>query len=188
MNVDEILIWREWLRLHHAEYDVLPADWIAYRRARSWALWVQIGGAPAGAIPDTFMPSDRQPQPGDVFDYNVRLGQGSDPGPGFDVMTRLRAVLATQFRLDAVGFTGETPTIFEIKRDVGAAQLGQILSYDAIWRSQKVTPIEPKLRLVGADFKPNVLVAIRENGIQFDTVPVDFRVLSPYNTTPLASV
>jgi len=165
MNVAEILVWREWLRLHQAEYSALPASWLAYRAT-------QPGG---------------QPKPGDCFDYNVRIGTGRDPGPGFADNIRELAIMITQFRLDAVAFKGDAPVIFEVKRDLGPPQIGQILSYDAIWRRNKITPVDPIMQLVGADFKENALPLVEENGIKFDLVPVDFRVLSPYNTTPLTS-
>jgi hypothetical protein len=165
MNVAEILVWREWLRIHQGEYGPLPDFWLAYRKG-------QIGA---------------EPKPGDKFDYNVRIGNGRDPGPGFADNIRQMAIAITQFRLDAVGFKGDTPVIFEVKRDLGPAQVGQILAYDAIWRAQKLTPVNPIMQMVGADFKENALPLVQESGIKFDLVPVDFRVLSPYNTTPLTS-
>jgi hypothetical protein len=158
MNPAEILVWVQFLRLYEQNYDVLPASWLALRAT-------QLG---------------KQPAPGDVFDYNVRIGSGADPGPAFDQTTRNMAIMATQFRIDAVGFQGDTPILFEVKRDAGPAQIGQLLSYDALWRKQKVTPVDPQMVMVAADFKPNALALLSESGIQLITVPVDFKQLSPY--------
>lgn len=163
INPAEILVWQEFLRLHEGEYDVLPQSWLAFRSKQP----------------------GKVPQPGDVFDYNVRIGTGRDPGPSFTDAVRQMAIMATQFRLDAVGFQGGVPVIFEIKRDAGPPQIGQLLSYDAIWRAQKLTPGDPKMVLVAADFKENALYLLQESNIALVTVPVDFRNLSPYAPTPL---
>lgn len=163
INPAEILVWQEFLRLHEGEYDVLPTSWLELRSVHP----------------------GKQPQPGDVFDYNVRIGTGRDPGPSFDAATRRDAIMTTQFRLDAVGFQQVVPVIFEVKRDGGPPQIGQILSYDAIWRAQRITPVDPKLVMVCADFKENALHLVRESNITLITVPVDFRSLSPYAPTPL---
>lgn len=127
----------------------------------------------------------QDPKQGDVFDYNLRIGQGRDPGPQFDEGTRKTAIMSTQFRVDAVGFKGEVPFIHEVKRDGGPPQLGQLLSYDAIWRAQRLSPQDPKMVLVCADFKENALHLAQESDVALVTVPVDFRNLSPYAPTPL---
>jgi len=154
----EILVWREFLRLYEINYDVLPDSWLAYRALQPGA----------------------QPQRGDVFDYNVRIGAGRDPGAGFPDATRQMAIQLTQFRLDAVGFQAGIPVIFEVKRNAGPAQVGQLVSYDALWRKQAITAIDPKMVLVAADFNEQALATVQEHGIQLVTVPVDFSQLSPY--------
>jgi len=158
MNPAEILVWVQFLRLYEANYDTLPDSWLAYRKTQPGA----------------------QPQPGDVFDYNVRLGTGRDPGAGFDDSVRKMAIMVTQFRMDAVGWQAGAPVIFEVKRDAGPPQVGQLISYAALWRKNAITPQPPAMVLVAADFKENALAAIQEHGIKLVTVPVDFRVLSPY--------
>lgn len=163
MNPPEILIWREFLRLHQYEFEPLPKSWLDFRSKQP------------GIIP----------APGDVFDYNFRLGKGRDPGPEFTEAIRRQAIMATQFRVDAVGFQNGVPVIIEVDRNAGPAQTGQVLSYEAMWRNAKLTPVDPTMLLVTDDFKENALDLLRESGIKLVTVPVDFRALSPYNTTPL---
>lgn len=158
LNPPEILVWREFLRLHEMEYDTLPDSWLAYRA-------LQPG---------------KQPQRGDVFDYNVRLGAGRDPGQGFQDNVRQMAIMATQFRLDAVGFQQGAPVIFEVKRLGGPGQVGQLVSYDALWRKLAVTTVDPKMVLVAADFNEQALAVVQEHGISLVIVPVDFSQLSPY--------
>jgi len=162
MNVDEILVWREWLRLHELVWDPLPQFWLALRAGQPGA----------------------QPQAGDKFDYNVRIGTGKDPGASFRANIRQMAIAVTQQRLDAVGFQGDQPTIFEVKRRVTAAQIGQVLAYLATWTTTKLTATPPVGRLVGADFDENALHLLQQTGLQLDIAPVNFSILSPYNTAP----
>ena len=163
LNPPEILIWREFLRLHELEYSTLPQSWLDYRKPQPGV----------------------QPQPGDVFDYNVRIGTGRDPGAGFDDSVRQMAMQVTQFRIDAVGFKQGLPVIFEVKRDAGPPQVGQLISYGALWRQLSITPQSPQLTMVAADFKENALAALQEHNIQLVIVPVDFRQLSPYAPVPV---
>ena len=135
MNVDEVLVWREFLRLHQTEFD--------------------------------------------RFDYNTRIGSGTDPGPEFSENIRKMAVALSQLRLDAVGFRGEAATIFEVKRNAGPQNVGQLLTYNAVWTRAKMSPVPPSLVLVCADFTPNILPVIADTGIRLEKLSVDFSVLAP---------
>jgi hypothetical protein len=160
----EILIWREYLKLHEAEFDPLPQFWLDYRATTPQA----------------------PPLPGDVFDYNLRIGTGTDPGAGFDESVRAQWIEKTKFRIDAVGFQGSVPFIFEVDKSASSPQVGQLLSYLAVWRASKLTPNDPVGVMVTSQFNQNAMHLVREAGLQLVTVPVDFRVLSPYSITPIA--
>lgn len=164
LGVAEILCWREFLRLHESEYDVLPDFWIQ-QRANDY-----------GA----------QPQPGDVFDYNLRIGAGSDPGSSFDQATRQQWIAKTQSRIDAVGFKGSQPFVFEVDRTVATPQVGQLLGYLAIWRNTKLTPVDPQGVLVTANMNTNAMHLVRESGLQLVTVSVDFSTLSPFSAAEIS--
>lgn len=114
----------------------------------------------------------------DVFDYNQRVGYGNDPGDKFPQATRDMAVALTQMRIDAVGWRGTQPTIFEIKRRAYPPAIGQLVSYDAMWRAQQLSTSPPLLRLVCSDYTTNIVPALRENNIQLDVVSVNFSVLA----------
>ena len=115
----------------------------------------------------------------DRFQYNVRIGDGSDPGPTFSATMRAMAIKLTQLRLDAVGWQGSLPTIFEVKRRAGPNNVGQLLTYDAVWRTQAYTPVNPRLVLVASSYNPNILPVINNTGIDLQIVPVNFSVLAP---------
>ncbi len=110
MQVDEILVWRNWLQLHQAEYD--------------------------------------------RFDYNVYIGTGTDPGPAFPQNIRDMAIAIRSLRLDAVGWSGGAPTIFEVKRRAGPQNVGQLLTYRAVWDAQHLSTTAPRLVLVASADRP----------------------------------
>lgn len=164
LGVAEILVWREYLKLHESEFQPLPQFWLDYRATTKQA----------------------PPAPGDVFDYNLRIGAGTDPGANFDQATRDQWIAKTQMRIDAVGFQGNTPYVFEVDRTVGTPQVGQLLGYLATWRAQKLPGADPQGVLVTANMKADAMHLVREAGLQLVTVSVDFRNLSPYSVAPIA--
>lgn len=135
MQVDEILVWRNWLQLHQAEYD--------------------------------------------RFDYNVRIGTGVDPGPAFPQNIRNMAIAIRSLRLDAVGWQGAAATIFEVKRRAGPENVGQLLTYRAVWEAQQLSAAAPTLVLVASDVVTHILPIVQQSGIQLVIVPTDFSFLSP---------
>lgn len=152
-------MWREYLRLHENEFSTLPQFWLDYRATTPQA----------------------PPAPGDVFDYNLRIGNGVDPGNAFDQATRQQWIEKTKLRIDAVAFKGDQPWVFEVDRTVGTPQVGQLLGYLAAWRAMKLTPVDPIGVLVTANMNANAMHLVNQTGLQLVTVSVDFRVLSPYS-------
>lgn len=136
MQVDEILVWRNWLVDHHQEFD--------------------------------------------RFDYNVLLGLNVDPGPEFPDYVRKAAIHTRSLRIDAVGWKGDQPTIFEVKRRAGPENVGQLLVYRGMWRAQNVSTADPQLVLVAAGLMGHILPAVQEASIQLVLVPTDFSFLSPH--------
>jgi len=62
-------------------------------------------------------------------DYNVRVGQGRDPGPTFEDNARRAAILNSQLRLDATSYENGTWWIYEVKVGARAGSVGQLLQY-----------------------------------------------------------
>lgn len=129
----EIIIWREWLKLHEREYT--------------------------------------------RFDYNVRIGKGYDPGPGWPEETRRMAIMNTQLRVDAVGYQGAAPTLFEVKDRGGLSAVGQLVGYEAVWLEDRLSAIAPKLALVTNRIQPNIVPLLNKNSITLYAVPADFSEL-----------
>jgi len=136
----------------------------------------------------------------DRFDYNIRIGKGEDPGPQFDPAVRAGAIKNTQLRIDAVGWKGvagvqlpevvESPSvvyglapgaqasIIEVKRRAAPSNVGQILTYDSVWRQEFTGSPAPVMRLVCHTYSPHILARVREAGINLDVVDVDFSGLA----------
>jgi hypothetical protein len=69
----------------------------------------------------------------DTFEYNVRVGPGTDPGPLYSQEVRRAAILSSQRRIDAVGWRGTSPTIIEVKHFATRQAIEQISLYGRLW-------------------------------------------------------
>ncbi len=121
------------------------------------------------------------------FDFNVRIGDGVDPGPNFSDAVRRDSILITQLRVDAVGWQGPQATLIEAKRRATPSAVGQLVVYDKVWRAQFPDQPPPKLILVANAFAPNILAATRELDIELDVVQTDFSSLATKKTGPRLS-
>lgn len=110
----------------------------------------------------------------DRFDYNMRIGQGIDPGPTYSPEVRKQAILNTQLRIDAVAYKGTQASILEVKRRATSSNIGQLLVYHSVWRQEFSNDPDPIMRLVCNSFSQHILARVRESGIQLDQVQVDF--------------
>lgn len=135
MLVDEIVVWKAWLKLHETEFT--------------------------------------------DYQYNVRIGRGHDAGPQYSDAVREMWKLNTQLRLDALAYSGATPTIFEVKRRATPASIGQILTYKVIWDEEHPQGPPAAMVLVANTFQPNIMPAVLAHKIRFDIVKADFSILSP---------
>jgi len=115
----------------------------------------------------------------DRFDYNVRLGPGVDPGPSVVEPYRSMSIKLSQLRLDAVGWQGGVPTIFEVERYSRPRNVGQILTYLAAWQNEGLSSVDPHLAIVAAAYNPSITPVLQQHGIDLYIYPVDFSSLAP---------
>jgi hypothetical protein len=113
----------------------------------------------------------------DSFDYNVRIGQGQDPGPTFSDEVRRAAILNSQLRIDAVARKGGTVSLIEVKRRAAPANIGQLVVYQHVWIGEHPGDPPPDLIMVSNVFTPHILPAVRELKIRLDVVQADFSEL-----------
>ena len=106
------------------------------------------------------------------WDFDTSVGPGLDPGPYVDPKVRDNAIYLTQVKIDAVGWAGEIPTIFEAKPDLTLAGFGQLLGYR--WYYQQHTGIYPGI----AGITDNMPYQYR---ILFDAFDIPVHVVKPAN-------
>jgi hypothetical protein len=115
----------------------------------------------------------------DRFDYNTRLGVDVDPGPNFPDNIRKSAIALNSLRIDAVGWQGDRPTIFEVKRRAGPQNVGQLLTYKHLWQAANLSATAPSLMLVFNQLSQHIIGVTAASGIQLSQVDVDFSSLAP---------
>lgn len=94
----------------------------------------------------------------DRFDYDVRVGDGRDPGPDFPPNIRSMAISLSKRRIDVVGHASNHLAIIEITRVAGIKAFGQLKVYPVLYKIQN--PTHPPLRAIlvaerlGTDVEP----------------------------------
>jgi hypothetical protein len=68
------------------------------------------------------------------FDYDVRVGDGRDPGESYSPNIRQMGIDLSQRRIDAVGHQPGQITIIEITRSAGLKTIGQTMAYPVLYR------------------------------------------------------
>ena len=77
------------------------------------------------------------------WEFDVSVGPGVDPGLYVDPKVRDNAIYLTQAKIDAVGWVGQIPTIFEVKPELSITGFGQLLAYR--WYFEQHTGIQAYL-------------------------------------------
>jgi hypothetical protein len=107
----------------------------------------------------------------DKIDFNVRLGEGVDPGDEYAAEIRDMAVKLTQKRADIVAQVGGQVDLLEVKVRVAFGALGQLLGYRTLWNlAYPGLPIR-RLIAVGRSVVPDCEDTFAELGIVIQTFP-----------------
>lgn len=131
----EILIWRNWLKLHETEFE--------------------------------------------RFDYNVRVGQGTDPGASYPEPERSMAIQISQKRIDVVAWKGGRVTLVEVEDRPGVSGPAQLAAYETLWRADNPTEGAPVMLLVVPRIQPDTLTVAVRAGIRVEIVETSFDELRP---------
>ncbi len=100
------------------------------------------------------------------FDYDLAVGQGEDPGPEFQENLRKDFIDLTRKRIDAVGYTNNTATIFEIKPRAGTSALGQLITYQTLFKQSHPTISKINLVLITEFINTDEKAIYLSNNIQ----------------------
>lgn len=137
----------------------------------------------------------------DRYEYNVRLGDGVDPGPSFPDSSRRMWIANSMKRADVVAVRGGHVTLIEVEENPGMTAFGQLAGYQILWRNrvkaggppavhvsldvEKFFPSDlpldpdPSLLLVCARVGNDALAVAKSAGVVVEVVPTDFSILKP---------
>ena len=104
------------------------------------------------------------------WEFDVSVGPGVDPGPFVDPKLRDNAIYLTQAKIDAVGWAGQIPTIFEVKPTLALSGFGQLLGYR--WYFQQHTGIYANLAAITDSMN-------RQYRILFDAHDIEVHIVRP---------
>ncbi len=68
------------------------------------------------------------------FDYDVRVGEGRDPGPDYSDKIRQMGIDLSQRRIDVVGHRADHIDIIEISVYAGIKAIGQLMVYPQLYQ------------------------------------------------------
>lgn len=108
------------------------------------------------------------------FDFNVRVGVGTDPGPTYDESSRRQFIQNTQKRIDVVAWKDSNPTIIEVKDRAGLSSIGQIIGYSHLWKADNLSGPIPSLLLVFNRTDNDVIMVAQASGIVITQIEADF--------------
>ena len=113
------------------------------------------------------------------WNYNVLVGNGTDPGEPYPQVYRDQYIRNTQKRMDAVAYKGIQPYIFEVKARATASSMSQLLTYKALWPLTFHGTPPPILVLVSDRVAADMPMVLSASGIRFDQVDgVDYSILA----------
>lgn len=99
------------------------------------------------------------------YRYDVRVGEGVDPGPGYEEEWRRLARLLTQKRIDVVAEKDGEVWIFEVKPDAGLGAIGQVLSYKVLYMKEHKDVHKVQLAIVTTRVDDDIREVCKEYGI-----------------------
>jgi hypothetical protein len=103
--------------------------------------------------------------------FNVRVGEGVDPGEEYAAEIREMAVKLTQKRADMVARAGDQVDLIEVKVRIAFPVIGQLVGYRALWQRQHPELPVRRLLAIGRSVVPDAADILESQGIQIETFP-----------------
>lgn len=118
------------------------------------------------------------------IDYDVRVGQGRDPGDAFDDTMRQMALSLSTRRVDAVGHSNTGIDIIEVTHSAGLTAIGQLIAYPILYAQTYPTtrPIRPVL--VAGELQTDILPVLTRLRIQYFLYPLSDRPVTGRSLSP----
>lgn len=100
----------------------------------------------------------------DRWDYDVRVGEGRPVDPSWPREIQDMARHLTRKRIDAIGWRGNSPTIFEVTPRAGRATLGAIWMYAELFDREHPEHPVATTAVVTVRIDPDVLATFERDG------------------------
>ena len=101
----------------------------------------------------------------DSFDYDVRVGQGRDPGPTYPQNIRQMAISLSQRRIDCVAYRRDSIHIIEVTKTADMTALGQVTAYPILFRQTYETTARLIPAVVCEHLGSDVEIAYRRSNV-----------------------
>ena len=113
------------------------------------------------------------------LDYDVRVGEGRDPGSEYDTKIRHMALALSCRRIDVVGHSNSGLDIIEVTHSAGLKAIGQLISYPILYSLTYPTirPIRPIL--VAGEIQTDILPVLTRLRIEFYVYPPPYSPSEP---------
>jgi hypothetical protein len=102
----------------------------------------------------------------DSVAFNVRLGEGVDPGPAYTDDVRRMAQLGSQKRADLVACVEYSCTIVEVKVRISLDAMGQVLAYKTLLTAENPGVTVDHLVVIGNAAAPDVPELFAAHGVE----------------------
>ena len=103
-------------------------------------------------------------------DYDIVVGDEPEMNEGLDEAWNRNAQYLGRYKIDAVGYKGNTHYIFEVKKRAGPSALGQILAYMSMYQERVGKEIDAEPVLVTDQERPNIRKLCLEHNIDYYVV------------------
>lgn len=113
---------------------------------------------------------DDNPNWANLVAYDVRVGNGQDPGDKHEENIRKMAIKLTQYRIDVLAQKNGSHSIVEVKQDPGSGAVGQLLSYSSLLKSSHPALFPVKLVLICNRSTPDLQDVADQYSIQIIVV------------------
>lgn len=111
----------------------------------------------------------------ETIEYDVRVGDGRDPGPDFDDPIRKMSLALSCRRIDAVCHSPRGIDIVEVTHSAGFTALGQLIAYPVLY-ANKVGRTRPiRTILVAGEIQTDIRPVLDRLQIQYYIYPLSER-------------
>jgi hypothetical protein len=101
----------------------------------------------------------------ETFDYDLAVGEGSPVDESVPFWLAKDWSDLTKKRIDAVGYVGSTAHLFEVKTIAGTSALGQLLSYNLLFKISFPELTIRSLNVICSTILPEEILIYKRNGI-----------------------